>query len=187
MGIEPTRPAWKAGILPLNYTRINLFVFVTLVNFITSSRRCQQYTFIFCQIKSHRRRAQLRADVSPSRFSSKSVSLNSNIRAAYFLLRLLSIAVYTGCDNDAIAAPIKDTAMPTPRAFHSNTAVNPSPNINTPAMPSVRATAVAGLFTFLSSRRKVSNPCSALSVSCAGQYCLRIPSISRRSSAVGAE
>ena len=22
MGIEPTRPAWKAGILPLNYTRI---------------------------------------------------------------------------------------------------------------------------------------------------------------------
>ena len=23
MGIGPTRPAWKAGILPLNYTRIN--------------------------------------------------------------------------------------------------------------------------------------------------------------------
>ena len=23
MGIEPTRPAWKAGILPLNYTRID--------------------------------------------------------------------------------------------------------------------------------------------------------------------
>ena len=23
MGIEPTRPAWKAGILPLNYTRIH--------------------------------------------------------------------------------------------------------------------------------------------------------------------
>ena len=22
MGIEPTRPAWKAGILPLNYTRV---------------------------------------------------------------------------------------------------------------------------------------------------------------------
>ena len=25
MGIEPTRPAWKAGILPLNYTRISAF------------------------------------------------------------------------------------------------------------------------------------------------------------------
>ena len=25
MGIEPTRPAWKAGILPLNYTRISVF------------------------------------------------------------------------------------------------------------------------------------------------------------------
>ncbi len=24
MGIEPTRPAWKAGILPLNYTRIRI-------------------------------------------------------------------------------------------------------------------------------------------------------------------
>ena len=24
MGIEPTRPAWKAGILPLNYTRMYL-------------------------------------------------------------------------------------------------------------------------------------------------------------------
>ena len=24
MGIEPTRPAWKAGILPLNYTRVLL-------------------------------------------------------------------------------------------------------------------------------------------------------------------
>ena len=23
MGIGPTRPAWKAGILPLNYTRIH--------------------------------------------------------------------------------------------------------------------------------------------------------------------
>ena len=25
MGIEPTRPAWKAGILPLNYTRMGQF------------------------------------------------------------------------------------------------------------------------------------------------------------------
>ena len=23
MGIEPTWPAWKAGVLPLNYTRVN--------------------------------------------------------------------------------------------------------------------------------------------------------------------
>ena len=27
MGVEPTRPAWKAGILPLNYTRINALYF----------------------------------------------------------------------------------------------------------------------------------------------------------------
>ena len=24
MGIEPTYPAWKAGVLPLNYTRIGI-------------------------------------------------------------------------------------------------------------------------------------------------------------------
>ena len=27
MGIEPTRPAWKAGILPLNYTRMGADLF----------------------------------------------------------------------------------------------------------------------------------------------------------------
>ena len=26
MGVEPTRPAWKAGILPLNYTRGTVFI-----------------------------------------------------------------------------------------------------------------------------------------------------------------
>ena len=28
MGIEPTRPAWKAGILPLNYTRIRQRLYI---------------------------------------------------------------------------------------------------------------------------------------------------------------
>ena len=27
MGIEPTYPAWKAGVLPLNYTRIIIFYY----------------------------------------------------------------------------------------------------------------------------------------------------------------
>ena len=30
MGIEPTCPAWKAGVLPLNYTRICIYVTVKL-------------------------------------------------------------------------------------------------------------------------------------------------------------
>ena len=25
MGIEPTYPAWKAGVLPLNYTRMKIY------------------------------------------------------------------------------------------------------------------------------------------------------------------
>ena len=29
MGIEPTWPAWKAGVLPLNYTRILSFALCT--------------------------------------------------------------------------------------------------------------------------------------------------------------
>ena len=32
MGIEPTRPAWKAGILPLNYTRISATLDIISLN-----------------------------------------------------------------------------------------------------------------------------------------------------------
>ncbi len=32
MGIEPTQPAWKAGVLPLNYTRVsNSFMIIARV------------------------------------------------------------------------------------------------------------------------------------------------------------
>lgn len=31
MGIEPTYPAWKAGVLPLNYTRISVILFSTKI------------------------------------------------------------------------------------------------------------------------------------------------------------
>jgi hypothetical protein len=37
MGIEPTRPAWKAGVLPLNYTRIS----ATAISIAQQPRRCQ--------------------------------------------------------------------------------------------------------------------------------------------------
>ena len=48
MGIEPTYLAWKASVLPLNYTRISyLFAFV----FLCSSANKQNYTWMnsFCQ------------------------------------------------------------------------------------------------------------------------------------------
>ena len=41
MGIEPTYPAWKAGVLPLNYTRISAVRFVL---FLFSSANKQNYT-----------------------------------------------------------------------------------------------------------------------------------------------
>lgn len=33
MGIEPTSLAWEAGILPMNYTRIDLFILSLLLSF----------------------------------------------------------------------------------------------------------------------------------------------------------
>ena len=39
MGIEPTQPAWKAGILPLNYTRI----FERIKNYITKKIECKEF------------------------------------------------------------------------------------------------------------------------------------------------
>ena len=41
MGIEPTLPAWKAGVLPLNYTRISTHK-VTLC--------FKAYSDYFCQV-----------------------------------------------------------------------------------------------------------------------------------------
>ncbi len=34
MGIEPTSLAWEAGILPMNYTRINAFYFIIIIIFL---------------------------------------------------------------------------------------------------------------------------------------------------------
>ena len=50
MGIEPTRPAWKAGILPLNYTRILPFVTfasTTLVYNSIKKLNCQTFFTTF--------------------------------------------------------------------------------------------------------------------------------------------
>jgi hypothetical protein len=54
MGIEPTRPAWKAGILPLNYTRFYLAIGIAAAtlfcgdcDYIISAAACQAVTVIF--------------------------------------------------------------------------------------------------------------------------------------------
>ena len=54
MGIEPTRPAWKAGILPLNYTRKDVRSHV-LEYYITHIPFCQYFflknIFDFCKTR----------------------------------------------------------------------------------------------------------------------------------------
>ena len=50
MGIGPTRPAWKAGILPLNYTRISSYftaVSTTLVYNSIIKKNCQIFFAVF--------------------------------------------------------------------------------------------------------------------------------------------
>ncbi len=46
MGIEPTRPAWKAGILPLNYTRRSIVSLVIL----PQERKLVNYFFQLSEI-----------------------------------------------------------------------------------------------------------------------------------------
>ncbi len=47
MGIGPTRPAWKAGVLPLNYTRITS----TMLDYsIKNNRQCQTFCRSFLKI-----------------------------------------------------------------------------------------------------------------------------------------
>ena len=46
MGIEPTYPAWKAGVLPLNYTRMKNYYFLELLKDIMNLNKCQG---IFCK------------------------------------------------------------------------------------------------------------------------------------------
>lgn len=43
MGIEPTWPAWKAGVLPLNYTRMLLRCFKVLFIIAYESASCQVF------------------------------------------------------------------------------------------------------------------------------------------------
>ena len=47
MGIEPTYPAWKAGVLPLNYTRVTLTIIFTTLLFVN-------HNFIFILIFLYR-------------------------------------------------------------------------------------------------------------------------------------
>ena len=56
MGIEPTRPAWKAGILPLNYTRISatLIILSKITRFVKRLR--DNFLFIFTVIFYIRKR-----------------------------------------------------------------------------------------------------------------------------------
>ncbi len=52
MGIEPTRPAWKAGILPLNYTRKKPS-FKPLAYYIIMQAVCQGFFEIFPRFVSN--------------------------------------------------------------------------------------------------------------------------------------
>ena len=53
MGIEPTRPAWKAGILPLNYTRTYT---INVTDYILTQPQIIVNTFLGISIKNSNKR-----------------------------------------------------------------------------------------------------------------------------------
>ncbi len=66
MGIEPTLPAWKAGVLPLNYTRI-IMVGMTRFEHATpwSQTRCSTKLSYIPKIKYAVERTRTSTGVSP--------------------------------------------------------------------------------------------------------------------------
>ncbi len=58
MGIEPTYPAWKAGVLPLNYTRISF----SYIFYVTASVR----RGVYCTLSEEK--SQGFSFTSPSRY-----------------------------------------------------------------------------------------------------------------------
>ena len=70
MGIEPTRPAWKAGILPLNYTRKLVLYYYTTFHF-----ACQGVFEIFSCTQKARKTPLLQA----VKFLTEELSKNENI------------------------------------------------------------------------------------------------------------
>ena len=81
MGIEPTRPAWKAGILPLNYTRMDgAFLSRQLRNSTIFHSRCQwvleNFPLLFCN-----------SEIKPRalRLSERPIAEGTTVHAAVFL------------------------------------------------------------------------------------------------------
>ena len=59
MGIEPTQSAWKAEILPLNYTRTIIFNYLILYRpsyYIRNGKACQPFFAIFLSFDPNFRR-----------------------------------------------------------------------------------------------------------------------------------
>ena len=48
MGIEPTYPAWKAGVLPLNYTRISQCTAYNSIAFTEMQEKFFVFLNFFC-------------------------------------------------------------------------------------------------------------------------------------------
>ena len=97
MGIEPTRPAWKAGILPLNYTRAPDLSRSIVVNhdgiyYNTSKSVCQHFfLFVFSSAALVRQRIRL-YQTSPllSMDFEKKMAENSDLHNLYKNIAQLS-------------------------------------------------------------------------------------------------
>ena len=88
MGIEPTRPAWKAGILPLNYTRI-VFPLQRSILYLNCAIMSILFTKIF--LKNLRRKNHLlyAASLALQILRFKRTVFNANGNSAYVVIRVV--------------------------------------------------------------------------------------------------
>ena len=78
MGIEPTYPAWKAGVLPLNYTRMYNILLCQLIDrwyIITFILWCQHFFYYKCPVpESNQRHEDFQSSALPTELTGQRVA-----------------------------------------------------------------------------------------------------------------
>ena len=79
MGIEPTYPAWKAGVLPLNYTRMYNILLCQLIDrwyIITFILWCQHFFYNKCPVpESNQRHEDFQSSALPTELTGQLIYL----------------------------------------------------------------------------------------------------------------
>ena len=96
MGIEPTYPAWKAGVLPLNYTRMYNILLCQLIDrwyIITFILWCQHFFYNKCPVpESNQRHEDFQSSALPTELTGQ---LTYSFYLTFSSLSRYSSPIYT--------------------------------------------------------------------------------------------